>query len=161
MADCPATLERFRDRDFRDWHGLPPCRWQDAASLFTPVGSGPGSGRLGNSLQRFFRVVETPGYARTQVWLDGDSVIAVEGQRPRGAVDTSGLGEPDAKLDAAWDVLSLAKGEHVWASRGLSILSKPNGTVLRVMAFAPVPLREYIETLRPISGSRERPYRED
>jgi hypothetical protein len=66
------------------------------------------------------------------------------------------IGPPEQRLDAAWDVLTLPRGEWVWPSRGLAaVVNEPTGAIVRLSAFAPVSAETYVQELRRDGGVRE------
>ncbi len=94
-----------------------------------------------------------------RIWVDGDAVVLVEGDDP---VDAGGvplgapdLGTPEAEFDTVLDTLVLARGELVYASRGLAVRVNPdNGLLLGLRFFAPTSVDDYRARLRPVREQR-------
>jgi hypothetical protein len=161
---CERALQIFRDRDFATWRGLPDeCDLETIYRVLPPVVDAEAVGMLGAFLPRRFRMVQAPGYPRNiRVWFDGPRAVALEAGLPqlhrRLSETLSGWGEPEAKLDYMFDVLTLRQAEWVYAGRGLAAAINPDNQIaLRIVVFAPTTLDRYLAEIRPPSGVREHP----
>jgi hypothetical protein len=163
-TECLRALEIFRDRDFAAWRGLPAdCDWETVQAVMPPVVDAEAAGWLGASLPRRIRLVRAEGYPRhVRVWFDGPRVVALESELPQLhrplAGTIAGWGAPDARLDFAFDVVTMEKAELVYAARGFAAAVNPDNQVtLRIVVFPPTTPERYLAEFRPGSGTREHP----
>jgi hypothetical protein len=163
-SDCASEVRAFLGKRFAELHGLPPaCRLDDVATaLGGPAASD--TGWLGEQPRRAsFRMAVVAGYADPiRIWHDQGGLVMLDAEYPAAPGGwpalRAALGAPDAKLDYRWGVVTVAGGEWVYLSRGLSVFLTPAlDTVVRVAAFAPTSLAAYRQTLRPVSRIEELP----
>ena len=97
-----------------------------------------------------------------RLWLaDDDTVELVEAMRPLAddgsAIAAPDLGSAEAAIDLDIDGTVLARGELVYAARGLAVRCDPkNRALLGLLGFAPTSLDDYLARLRP-APERVRP----
>ena len=160
MSAPGEPLRQFAAADLAGWRGLP-------AGLALPKLEGAvGSGALGDEQHPAGWVAaESEAWeGGLRLWHDEGSVLALEGHDPVDAAGAPlaapGLGEPDAVLDTFLGRLALARGELVYASRGLALRVNPeNGLLLGAVGFAPTTVGDYRARLRPsVRPPRRRPH---
>jgi len=154
MPSCESVLQAFGARHFADWTGLEPgCAKARVAAVFPSWLPGIGAGQIGDRAAQY-HMLEIAGYPRpVRAWFDDDILLMLDAEYPDPAHvlagDIEALGEPEARLDCWWDVVSLARAEWVFAARGLAAFINPdNRIVLRVLTFPPVSLAEYERSFR-------------
>ncbi len=98
-------------------------------------------------------------------WFLGPTLVLVEAALPSLAHPVADLladlGDPEARLDDRWGVMTVAGGTRVYPGRGIAVFVGPEGQALRVSLFAPVTLDAYIDRLRRHSELTELPLRSD
>ncbi|MBE9183027.1 hypothetical protein IQ268_31320 [Oculatella sp. LEGE 06141] len=152
-ALCEAALHQLAEQDWSHWQGLPPCTVSTVTQVFPLASDAIGLGRVGEQTAHF-QMLRVPGYAQpVRLWFTGnEQVLLLDVAYPF----SSGLdallaqwGEPDARLDARWNVVTLPQGEWVYAQRGLALWINPeNQVLLHMAAFTPTSLRQYSRLLR-------------
>jgi hypothetical protein len=143
--------------DLEGWAGLPADLTVDATRAeLALVTETTGRARLGErrSPATWIAAESSVYEGGLRVYSEGDEVLLVEGRAP---ITPSGepiaapdLGEPELELDAAVGPVSVERGEHVYAERGLAVQVSPGtSALLAVLAFAPTSAADYVERLRP------------
>lgn len=156
LAAAVAALARV---DLAGWRGLP------AGLSCAPVADdeAPAEALLGDDAQPADMVYlpdPSPG-AAARAWLRDDVVVLIDVARTHDAAPVSvpdALGEPDARLDIAYGLVTVPGGEWLYASRGLSLVVQ-SGLVRHVMGFAPCGVAAYVRALRIGFGTRRLPLR--
>jgi hypothetical protein len=151
------TLRAFAVADLTDWCGVPGDLGVAYAGAVLPLDEAPtGEGVLGEERRRAsWLSVESETYrGGIRVWHEDGRVLLIEGRSPAGErgepLVAPPLGEPEAVLDTVLGRLLLTGGEHVYASRGLSVRVTPeNGLLLCVLGFAPTTPDHYRARRRP------------
>ena len=90
------------------------------------------------------------------MWLVDDAVRLLELEYPKLVGGVAGLkaalGEPDATLEFAWDVLKVKGGELVWASKGITLFIDPenreNQAAIRITVYATTDMDTYSKRIR-------------
>ena len=154
MPSCESVLQAFGARQFADWNGLPrDCKMSQLATAFPTQMAGESSGRIGRRSAQY-RMLDVDGYPHAvRAWFAAGTLLMLDSEYPDPSntlgVEIESLGEPEARLDCWWDVLSLKGAEWVYASRGLAALINPdNRIVLRLLVFPPASLSEYENSYR-------------
>ena len=163
-SDCAAEVRAFLEKRFAQLRGLPAaCRVDDVA---TELGGRAAldSSCLGEQRrQASFQVAVVPGFTDPiRVWYDqgGLLMLYADFPEPPGGWTAlrAALGSPEAKLDYRWGVVTVAGGEWVYPSRGLSVFLTPAlDRVVQIADFAPTSLTAYRRSLRPMSEEEEFP----
>ncbi|MBE9183028.1 hypothetical protein IQ268_31325 [Oculatella sp. LEGE 06141] len=163
-SDCEIALNQFAKQDWLHWQGLPTCTLSTVAQML-PLSDGVGSGNVGEQTAHFHRL-HLPGYGQpVRLWFTENEqvlLLDVAHPSPSASLETllAQLGEPDAKLDTHWNVLSLPQSEWLYAQRGLALWINPeNQVILHLAVFAPTTLEQYSHTLRLDLAQRRLPYR--
>ena len=163
-SECASEVKAFLEKRFAQLRGLPAaCRLDDVA---TELGgrAAPDGGWLGEQgRQASFRAAVVPGYADPiRVWYDQGALLMLYADFPEPpggwTALRAALGTPEAKLDYRWDVVTVAGGEWVYPSRGLSVFLTPSlDRVVQIADFTPTSLTAYRRSLRPMSEVEEFP----
>jgi hypothetical protein len=95
-----------------------------------------------------YRMHVGEGYPQhLKAWFVELTVVLVEASLPQIA-DPDGLirefGEPAARLDSTWGVMTVRGGLHVYPDRGIALFIGPESQVLRVSLFAPTNLDDFV-----------------
>ena len=131
-SECALALEGFASADPARLRPLPAtCTLDDARQLLQPTKAETPTflGSADNPVRLYFFNAEK--FKTIRVWVDqAGHVILVDADYPTAPPEQyfQVLGEPDARLDFPWDQSIVPKGEHVWLSRGVSIVSQPEYT---------------------------------
>jgi hypothetical protein len=164
-ADVHGSLDAFLDADLGAVTPIPsPLTLGDIEALTAVARDIGGRGRLGsNRRDAEWVAAESSVYeGGLRVWVDGDLVLLLEGDSP---VDGGGdplvapeLGPPERSLETMLADVRLKGGEHIHASRGLSVRINPgNGLLLGVRVFSPTTPDDYVANLRPDSPMERSP----
>lgn len=162
VATCEKALQQLKSMDLRGWTGLPgACTKADVTAVFAGGDDAGGRFHLGSEFDAAtFHMLSFPGHTEPlQMWLVDGDVRLLETEDPKlvGGLDAlkADLGEPEATLEFAWDVLTV-KGELVWPGKGITVFVNPgNQVVLRVAVYAPTTLDAYKKHLRVDRTTRE------
>ncbi len=156
---CASALKALAELRFEEWIGLPTdCSRDDLAKQFEPTG-GRGTFVLGSKrTSAEFEQLSFPiGTEHLKLWMVDSKVAMVELANPKIQLKEllEKLGEPDAKLEFAWDVLTL-KGEWVWPKRGLTLFVNPeNHEPLGVAVYPATTVEAYVEGIQVDRTVRE------
>ena len=150
------ALQRFASRRFADWNGLAPgTRVDDVAAALDLDRGWHGTGALGSERRPTdWLSAQAEGFPKgVRVWVEGESVrlLDAEGVALSDTTDAllDSLGAPEAELESYLGTLPIAKSERVHPARGLTVYLNPeNRLLLRVAAYAPCSLDEYLCGLR-------------
>ena len=151
-ADARAAIE---NRRFEGWSGLPPdCTpdalvgvpFDDATWGMLPLGAAHRPTRS--------RLLDLAGYDRPLVRVRDGVVIELEAGMPALAGDVAGLlaslGKADEVADFVFRDVPMPKGEHVYASRGITLFINPETMrVIHVALYRPTTVDGYRRELRP------------
>jgi hypothetical protein len=152
------ALASFAAVDVPGWPGLPAALTvAELAAVVDLDTDGVQPGELGDP-PRACGWMWLPGehYAEgLRAWVEGDSVLALEGLVPVASSDAlmpaPDLGAPDVTFDALLGPLVLSGGERVFAARGLAVRVNPRtGVLLGLVGFAPTSAEDYRSRLRPV-----------
>lgn len=151
---CDAARHAIETHRFTGWRGLPQHCTPDA--LFgIPFDDQWGKQPLGSDFAPArTHLLELGGYYRPMAYVrEGHAVMfdamtpALDGGWPVLAAD---LGTPEATFDWVFGTTPMAGGEHVYASRGITIFLNPdNNTVVYISVYASTTCAEYAKNLRP------------
>lgn len=166
----PATdaLLRFAARDFEAWAGLAEdTTVADVAETFE-VDDAPQPATLGAEHRAVgWLTVAADGYpGGIRVWLDGTSVVLLDGPDPELPAGLEAflheLGDPDVRLDSYLGTLPIEGSEWVYPSRGLTVYLNPeNMVILRLAAYVPTTLDEYEARVRMDLQTKRLPLQRD
>jgi hypothetical protein len=160
-TDCSAAIAGFASGDPAQFRPLPStCTLAEVSatlkSLETETRGVLGEGN--NTMRlRWFASAAIP---QILVWIDsaGHVVRLDADMPPSGSVDAyiKALGQPEQRLDYKWRSSTLANGELVWLTHGVSTVGAPNGNgLIRAGVFVPANLADYRARLRFIDDNVE------
>lgn len=160
ITACLFAMRAFAWPDPSQWPGLPECKLDGIAKVFTvPDDGGWGSGYLGEENRSLlWLTVSGGGFPDSiRVWLDGDKVVMLDTpvrSRPEELQAlVARLGAPAAKLDAYFRNALLEESEWVYPDRGLTLFIEPETHVLLHLAAYPrTSLTEYRRQYRFMGG---------
>jgi len=165
MAASP--LDHIARRDFREWRGLPhDAGYAEFEARFPRLVDAEAVGLLGTAhVPARYRIHVAEGYPQhLKAWYVDAHLILVEATLPQLASTVAdlleALGEPAARLDSSWGVLTVPGGLRVHPDRGIAVFVGPESQVLRVSLFAPGTPDDFTQRLRVESQVVERPLRE-
>ena len=156
---CDDARRAIEARQFQGWRGL-PTDCTPKAVLGFELDDTWGLMPLGSSFERArSHLIQLSGYGRSLAYArDGALVLfdamapQLDGGWPALAAD---LGAPDATFDWTFGTVPMPGGEHVHASRGLTIFLNPeNQVVAFVSVYAPTTVDDYARRLRPFREKR-------
>ena len=164
VAACVVALKSFVWPHLENWKGLSPeCTVAAVSEAWSYVDDGwRESGWVGDEDEpralTWFSAAGEGFPDGVRVWLDGPHVVMLEAQVLGDASHLQALvaklGRPAAKLDAFFDI-KMKKSEWVYPERGLTLYVNPeNHVLLSAVGYAPTTLKNYLRTLRPITGPR-------
>jgi hypothetical protein len=151
-TECREAIEGFVSGDAARLRALPAgCTLADVSAVVPPV-EGEARGELGEQIRtptlRYFTV---PHFGRVRAWLDAEHIVLLDAEEPPAALDAylHALGEPEARLDYAWEHVKLEGAELVWPARGVVVAASADVKgVIRVGIFPAMSLAEYRRTTR-------------
>lgn len=156
---CEAARHSIESNSFASWKGLPPeCSTQ--ALFGISFDENWGMQKLGSTFQPArAHLLEIAGYYRPMVYVrDGRPVMfdgmphPVDGSWS--AIATA-LGAAEAVYDWEFSTVPIPKGEHIYASRGITFWVNPNrDLIVYVAVYAATTVDEYEKRLRPSRGKR-------
>ncbi len=152
--NCDGARRAIEARHFQGWRGL-PADCTPKAVLGIELDDTWGVMSLGSSFERArSHLVELPGYGRALAYARDGSLVLFDAMAPQ--LDGSwpalsaDLGAPDATFDWTFGTVPMPGGEHVYASRGLTVFLNPeNQVVAYVSVYAPTTVEIYARRLRP------------
>lgn len=159
---CQHQLAYILSRDLNAWGLTDGCTEQSVAQ-WLPLLAGEGIAHLGTEMVEYrFRVAEAPGFSESlRLYFRHDTLRMVRtGLWSTDRVQTDrmlrNLGDPDDRLDLVFGVQSIAGGEWVYASRGLSVAVVPDtGVIVDVAAYQPSSVDTFQRWLNDCSPPRE------
>lgn len=162
---CREAWRTIKDREFHAWDGVPAaCDYADFDDAFERLRDERGGGTLGGAKRRaHFRMHVADGFPEPlQVWFRDDRLLLIEIPHPALPYPVEDLldrlGEPDARWDYDFDVMTVDGGAWIYPSRGLALFLDPaHETVVRISLFRSCSLDEYAETLQRDTGVEEFP----
>jgi hypothetical protein len=136
------------------WHGLPrPAPYASLERRFPRLVEQEARVLLGSeNVEARYRVHTGERYPQnlTVAYLPAGDVVLVEAELPRLAQPVpevlAALGEPAARLDVTWGVLTVPDGLLVWPERGLALAVGPEGQALRLSLFETMEVDTYLRT---------------
>ena len=142
-SSCRATLRALLEARLADFTGLGGCTAADCEAVLGPSVAGPaladawGAARLHPASQVAPNGVE--------VWLSGDSVIALEVVAPRlGKSLVAARGEPEGRLKSE---LCSDWQQWIYCSRGLTFhVSRIDGEIKTLYGYPPMTLSEFTQS---------------
>jgi hypothetical protein len=151
-TECREAIEGFMSGDAARLRALPAdCTLADASAVVPPL-AGEARGELGEQIRtptlRYFTVAK---FGRVRAWLDGEHIALLDAESPPAALDAylHALGEPEARLDYAWEHTKLEGAELVWPARGVVVAASADVKgVIRVGIFPAMSLADYRRTTR-------------
>lgn len=158
LTPCEAARRAIESNSFSAWTGLPPACTTEA--LFgISFDDQWGLQKLGATFEPArTHLLEISGYYRPMAYVrDGRPLMfdgmptTVDGSWPPLA---SALGTAEAINDWIFGTVTIPKGEHIYARRGITVWMEPDKQqVIYVAVYAPTTVDEYVKRLRP---SREK-----
>ena len=154
-SECALAIEGFASTEPARLRALPEaCTLEDAQHVLQPTkAQTPTYLGTGNNPVRLF-FFKSEKLKSVRVWVDQTGhVILVDTDQAAAPPEQyfQTLGEPEAHLDFAWRSAVIPEGEHLWLSRGVTIVHKPDYTtrVIRVGIFrSGLTLDEYTKSVQ-------------
>jgi len=151
---CETARRAIETRDFVGWQGLPTgCT---AEALFGgALDETWGVRALGDrATATRMRLLDVPGYYRPLASTQAGAVVMFDGSTPELAGGwtalAADLGAPEASRDFVHGTIAMAGGEHIHATRGITVFVNPeNQFVVHVAVYAPTTALDYLARLRP------------
>jgi hypothetical protein len=152
------SLRAFASADVGDWAGLPDGLTLKAVAQILEVDvTDVRRGFVGDPAVGCDWVpAEGSIYSQgLQLWLDGPTVVAIEGIHPLDAdgasIPAPDLGAPEDRCSTVLGPLHLEHGELIYAASGLAVRRNPaNGLLLGLIGFVPTTAADYRSRLRPV-----------
>jgi hypothetical protein len=152
---CADARTAIENRRFEGWSGLPPdctpdalfgVAFDDATWGQLPLGAAHRPTRS--------RLLELTGYYRPLARVRDGVVVLFEGSNPALAGDVAGLltslGKADEVADFVFRDVPMPKGEHAYASRGITLfVNSDTMRLLHVALYRPTTVDSYRRELRP------------
>lgn len=151
---CETARHAIAQRRFLGWRGL-PAGCDPTALVGVGFDETWGLRKLGDKFQPArMRLLEWPGYYRPLVSVRDGVVVMIDGTNPEldggWAALAADLGAPEATRDFVHGTTPMAGGEHIYASRGITVFVNPdNQFVVHVAVYPATTVADYLERLRP------------
>ncbi|WP_433273107.1 hypothetical protein ACQPZF_18155 [Actinosynnema sp. CS-041913] len=149
----PQFRQHIETRDFRGWRGLPEdADYAEFQARFPRLVDADARGLLGSANEpAYFSVHIGDGYPQhLTAWRRDTRLLMVETELPRMVTPlddlTAELGEPAARLDYFWGILTVPEGAHIYPGNGITLFIGPERQVLKFALFTPCDLEEYLRT---------------
>lgn len=161
-STCASARAAIETRELKGWTGLPAgcspdalfgVAFDEASWGMMPLGARHEPSRT--------RLLELGGYYRPLARVRDAKVIMFDAMNPSLATDwaalSQSLGNPDAVEDFMFAGVSMVRGEHIYAGRGITVFVNPeNQRVVYVALYVPTTVDVYRKTLQPDLDKKRR-----
>ena len=152
---CASARAAIETRELKGWTGLPAgCSsdelfgvpFDEASWGLLPLGEAHQPSRT--------RLLELGGYYRPIARVRDAKVVMFDAMNPSLSMDWAALaptlGAADAIEDFTFSGVVMPRGEHIYASRGITVFVNPeNQRIVYVALYAPTSVDVYRRSLRP------------